>query len=90
MARYDWAPSSDRHGISHERARHVLETAPVAFQVPDEDGEPDPNLLLFLGEDPNGVPLEIMVRLLDDDAVRVFHVMPMRAKYRALYEQILG
>lgn len=65
----------------------MLDTAPLAFPVADEDGEPDPNLLLVVGDDPNGVPLEILVRLLGDDAVRVIHVMKMRPKYRPLYDQ---
>jgi hypothetical protein len=30
----------------------------MAFPVKDEDGDPDPDLLLFLGDAPNGVPLE--------------------------------
>jgi hypothetical protein len=88
VTRYEWAPSAAKHGVAHARARHVLDTAPTAFPVADEDGEPDPDLLLFLGDDPNGVPLEIVVRLLGDDAVRIFHVMPMRPKYRPLYDQM--
>jgi hypothetical protein len=88
VTRYEWAPSAAKHGIARARARHVLDTAPTAFPVADEDGEPDPDLLLFLGDDPNGVPLEIMVRLRGHDAVRVFHVMPMRPKYRPLYDHM--
>lgn len=87
VTRYEWAPSAAKHRVSRARARHV-DTAPTAFPVADEDGEPDPNLLLFLGDDPNGVPLEIMVRLLGEDAVRIFHVMPMRPKYQPLYDQM--
>jgi hypothetical protein len=66
---------------------HVLDSAPLAFPVADEDGEPDPDLLLFVGDDPNGVPLEIVVRLVGADAVRVIHVMKMRPKYRPLYDR---
>jgi hypothetical protein len=88
VVRYEWAESAARHRISRHRARHVIETASVALQVADEDGDPDPDLLLFLGDDPNGVPLEVIVRNLRNGAVRVFHVMPMRPQYRSHYEQM--
>ena len=57
----------------------MLDTAPLAY--PLDENEPD--LLLVLGDDPNGVPLEIVVRV-GDDTVRVLHVMRMRPKYRFL------
>lgn len=87
MTRYEWAPSAARHRVSRARARHVIETALLAIPVVDEEGEPDPDLVLLLGEDPNGVPLEIIVRLLADDRARVIHVMKMRAKYRTTYDE---
>lgn len=87
MVRYQWARSAAKHRVSRVRIRHVLETAAVAFPLFDEHGEPDPDLLLFVGDDPGGVPLEIVVRLLPDDVVRVIHAMKLRAKYRHLYDE---
>lgn len=73
--------------MARDRARHVLETAPIAIPLHDDGGEQDPDLLLFVGDDPNGVPLEVVVRL-SGDTVRVIHVMRMRPKYRPLYDQV--
>ena len=72
VARYEWARSAAAHGVSRDRARHVIENAPAAFPLSDDDGVIDQALLLFVG----------------DDLVRVFHVMKMRRKYRPLYEQL--
>jgi hypothetical protein len=86
VTRYEWAPSASKHRVSRARAQHVLETVPVAYPLPGAEGEPDPALLLFVGDDPGGVPLEVVVRLLDDGTVHAIHVMKLRPKYRPLYE----
>ncbi len=88
VSEFDWAPSAAKHGISRARARHVIETASVVLPHPEEDGEPDPALLFYLGEDPNGILLEVLLRLVEDGVPRVFHVMKIRPEYRALYEQL--
>lgn len=88
MATYEWTRSASKHRVSRARALHVLETAPIAFPLLDREGEPDPRMLLFVGDDPHGVPLEIVVRLPGEDVVRVIHVMPMRPKYRPLYDRL--
>jgi uncharacterized DUF497 family protein len=81
-----WAPAAQKHGIARERVRHVIESAHATFWVPDEGGDPDPALLLFVGDDPNGVPLEVIVRILNEETLRVIHAMRMRRKYREQYE----
>ena len=50
---------------------------------PDETDE----RILCLGDDPDGVALEVMAVELSDDALYVIHAMPLRAKYRAQYEE---
>jgi len=77
VTRYEWAPSAARHGVSRARAAHVIDRATHAFEVRDEDGEIEPSLALF----------EIVVRIMEDDKIRVIHVMKMRTKYRPLYQQ---
>lgn len=83
--RYEWTESAARHGISRARVRHVLDTAPRAHVLAGADGEPDETLLLFVADDPNGVPLEVVVRV-GDGVVMVIHAMRLRAKYRHLYD----
>lgn len=87
MTRYEWAPSAAKHRVAQRRARHVIDNATVVFPLTGDDGEPDPDLVLVVGDDPGGVPLEIVVRLLDGGAVRVIHVMKMRARYRPQYDR---
>ena len=87
MTRYEWAASAARHRVSRHRARHVIENAAVVFALPDDVGEPDPDLVLVVGDDPGVVPLEIVVRLLDEDTVRVIHVMKMRTKYQPQHDE---
>jgi hypothetical protein len=41
--------------------------------------------LVYLGDDPNGRPLEVMAVGLADGDVLVIHAMPLREKYRRQY-----
>lgn len=86
----EWAPSAARHGVSRARVEHVLDTTPLAFPVREEDGDPRSDLLLVVGDDPNGVPLEVMVRAVAEDTFLVFHAMRLRRKYRYLYDLTRG
>lgn len=46
----------------------------------------DPRLV-YLGDDANGVPLEIMAVELVDGSPLVIHAMPLREQYREQYEE---
>jgi hypothetical protein len=82
------APSAGRHGISEERIRAVVAWCPLPYHLPDPiTGRGD--LVLFLGPDPHGVPLEIVARDPGDGRLTVFHAMKMRPGYRALFEQVM-
>jgi hypothetical protein len=87
---YEWAPSAAKHGIARHRILHVVVSAPRALPFLDEHGEAVEGVFLFLGDDPSGVPLEVIARIGDDGTVLVFHAMKMRQKYRHLYEQDRG
>jgi hypothetical protein len=41
--------------------------------------------LLFLGDDMNGISLEVMAIQLEEDNLLVIHAMKLRAQYRDLY-----
>lgn len=81
-----FSPSASRHGISHERARYVVENcrSPLYSAEPDEA-----DLVIFLGPDPRGVPLEVMGVELADGDLLVIHAMRLRAKYRDDYKRIM-
>lgn len=80
-----WARSATKHRVNKERSRHVVEHARVRFRVPAPDGVDD--RLLFLGDDEDGVALEVMAVELESGDLFVIHAMPMRSKYEAQYEE---
>lgn len=81
-----FAPSSARHGISEDRARYVAETC----ACPLYSGRPgDEDLVIFLGPDQNGVPLEVMGIELADEQLLVIHAMKLRPKYRDAYKRVM-
>ncbi len=49
----------------------------------------DADVLIFLGPDQRGVPLEVAAIELAGGGLRVIHAMRMRDKYQADYEQVM-
>lgn len=87
-----WVNSAFKHGISEARSRYVIEHAFGIFDVPASD-DLSVDRFLYLGDDANGVALEVVVAEVQTDdgewQTLVIHAMPMRAAYRALYEEAL-
>jgi hypothetical protein len=81
-----WARSATRHRIARRRSRFVIEHAGLRFRVPPPAGQED-DRLLYLGDDEDGVVLEVMAVELQDGALSVIHAMPLRKKYEAEYEE---
>lgn len=42
---------------------------------------------MYLGDDADGVPLEVMAVEFEDGSLLVIHAMPLRDKYREQYEE---
>lgn len=81
-----FARSAIRHGISQTRARHVVENCRCPLysaEIGDED------LVILLGPDLNGVPLEVMGVELADGHLLVVHAMKLRPKYRDDYKRVM-
>ena len=53
----------------------------------DDPGDED--LVIFLGPDAEGVPLEVMGIELADDQLLVIHAMKLRRKYRDAYRRVM-
>ncbi len=78
-----YANSAFRHGISRERIEYVVdhcglvfdEAAPADSRIPDDRS-------VFLGDDANGVALEVAGIELDSGDLLIIHAMKLRAKYR--------
>lgn len=83
-----WARSATKHRISRERSRYVIEHCGLRFERGPPAGAPagaDPRLL-YLGDDANGIALEVMAIELEDGSLLVIHAMPLRDRYRKQYE----
>lgn len=81
--------SASKHGISHDRARFVVATCPSPIYPPDPDpGEED--LVVFLGPDARGVPLEVVAVEQGDGSLLVIHAMRMREKYAADLARVMS
>ena len=86
-----WTHASRRHGIARHAARFVVEQCGLVYIQPAPPGSavPDP-LLVFLGDEEEGRPVEVIgVEMEPDtngeDHLRVIHAMALREKYRARY-----
>lgn len=85
LGRIRWARSATRHRIKKWQARHVIEHCGLVFRVQaDHEGD---DRLVFLGDDEEGRPLEVMAVELDDGVLLVIHAMQMRERYRPFYEE---
>ena len=83
--RLRWARSATKHRVTRNRSRYVIEHARVRFRVPGPDGLDD--RLLYLGDDEDGVQLEVMAVELETGELFVIHAMPLRHKYQSQYEE---
>ena len=85
-----WARAATKHRISRERSRHVIEHRGLRFEQ-DPPGDAPVSAsprLVFLGDDGEGVALEVMaVELQDGESLLVIHSMPLRDRYREQYEE---
>jgi hypothetical protein len=66
----------------------VIEHCGLRFEQDPPAGAPagaDPRLV-YLGDDADGVALEVMAIELEDGSVLVIHAMPLRDHYREQYE----
>lgn len=66
-----------RHGALRVSASHPA----AASRTADER-------LVFLGDDADGVALEVMAVELQDGSYRVIHSMPLREAYRRKYREV--
>lgn len=91
-----FATSASKHRIARERVLYVVTHCDSVLVQPPPDDDPDDNdeRLLFLGDDQNGVPLEVMAIELEPRDERVvllvIHAQRLRPKYRDDYERVRG
>ncbi len=84
-----WARSATRHRISRARSRYVIEHCILRFREEAPSGalgRTDPRLV-FLGDDSDGVALEVLAVELEDESLLVIHAMELRRRYQGKYEE---
>jgi len=70
--------SASRHRIAPDRARYVVEHCSVPLCRLDDD---DASLVVFLGPDALGVPLEVIGPELAGGGLLVIHAMLLRERF---------
>jgi hypothetical protein len=83
----DWAASAAKNGIAEERSAYVMRHCGWRFvcRPPFEATCSGSHRFLFLGEDSEGVRLEVEALGRDRDAFLVFHAAPMRDAYELMF-----
>jgi hypothetical protein len=86
-----WARAATKHRISRERSRYVIERCGLRFKQEPPSGAPisASSRLVFLGDDADGIALEVMAIELDNENLLVIHAMPLRDRYRKQYEEAM-
>jgi len=84
-----WARSATKHRISHERSRYVIKHCGLRFRREPPAGAPAGASvrLVFLGDDMEGIALEVMGVELEDKSLLVIHAMLLRDRFREQYEE---
>jgi hypothetical protein len=84
-----WRRSATRHRISRERSQFVIEHC--GLQRIDRHRNPSDTgvdqHVLFLGDDLEGVALEVVAAELGEDEFAVIHAMNLRRRFAELYEE---
>ena len=84
-----WARAAAKHRISRERSRYVIEHCGLRFEQESSAVAPagTSSRLVFLGDDAEGVALEVMAVELEGESLLVIHAMALRDRYREQYEE---
>jgi len=86
--RINFARSATRHRISRERSLHVIEHCGIQFVEGRLGPPPDVDQrVVFVGDDLEGVALEVIAVEQEEDEFMVIHAMDLRNRLRGLYEE---
>ena len=86
--RLRFAHSARRHGISDQRARYVVEHCAMPLYPPDEGAWYV--VVMFLGLDQHGLPLEVAAIETAPGEWIVIHAMRLREKFRSDLERVMA
>lgn len=85
-----FARSARRHGIARARIVYVIEHCGLRLEqpAPAESTKSRDVRLVYLGDDANGVPLEVMAVEQEDGDLLVIHAMRLRRRFEAFYAEV--
>ena len=86
--RIEFAPAAARHRVSRDRIRYVIDHCRNPLYPPPDDRD-GADVVLILGPDERGVPLEIVAIETEDDGLCVIHAMRLRSKYADEYRKVM-
>ncbi|HMI82329.1 MAG TPA: hypothetical protein VK480_11115 [Solirubrobacterales bacterium] len=83
--------SATKHRISRERSLYVIEGSGIQFvdEHRSRIGSEGEQHLLFVGDDLEGVAIEVLVAEIEEEEFIAIHAMNLRARFRALYEEAI-
>ena len=84
---FSWTAAARKHRVSRAQVSYLVVHAGLYFVRPAAPPDQPDEALLFLGDDEEGMPLEVVGVELVDGRLRVIHAMPMRPGYHDLYEE---
>ena len=77
-----YTESAFKHGYTQEDIERAIETRIYEDLLKDED-----EIYLIIGFDTVANPIEVFYNIIDDETIKVFHVMALREKIEAqMYE----
>lgn len=87
--RIRFARAAAKHGVTRSDIEHVIEHCGLSFEHPPPKRKSAGRTprLLFLGDDTEGSPLEVIAIEVGDDVLLVIHAMRLRDRYRDEYEE---
>lgn len=92
MLKVRLARSASKHHISADRAAYIVDHCGLVLPEPPPRLDPNDNdeRLVFLGDDQNGISLEVVAIELENDELLVIHAQRLRAKNRGSYKRVIG
>lgn len=81
--------SATKHGITHEQAKYVIDRCGLPFIESLPPGSPGGDRELFLGDDAQGVAMEVLGLPVTATDLLVIHAMKIRRRYQRLYTEAL-
>jgi hypothetical protein len=88
--RLRWARSATKHRVSRKRIRQAIENCVLVLEEEPPSDHPTAadKRLVLLGDDAEGIPLEVIAVEPASGSLYVIHAMKLRERFKAEYEEV--